>query len=130
MCILAAETVEVRILRGESRSVGDPRSILHGVKSPWLLEQPEWQNPRERAWMALPAGQGIEGTAWHYGHSITGAAEHPGYSMMSATLLSSASLRKLTDNSKEEKLVEREYSTFCQLFYYFFIINYFNLQMT
>lgn len=70
--------------------------------------------------MALPAGQGIEGTAWHHGHSITGAAEHPGYSMMGATLLSSASLRKLTDNSKEEKLVEREYSTFCQSYFIIF----------
>lgn len=91
MSSLAAEAVGVRKLRGESRSVGHPRNILYGVWSPWLLEQPELQSHRERAW------QVIEHTAWHHRcsmtswaqHDIMGTASRVWQSMMSTALTSS-----------------------------------------
>lgn len=98
MWSLAAEAIGVRILRGESRSVGHPRTALYGVESPWLLGQPELQSPKERAWphshgedrgpsKILWAQHGIMSTAsraqQHENNSM-GTAEHHGYFMGSA----------------------------------------------
>ena len=77
-CSLAAEMVGVRILSGESRSVGHPRSVLCGVEALWFLEQPELQSPRERD-MASQAGQGID-TVWYHGCSRASWVQHGGRS--------------------------------------------------
>lgn len=79
MCSLAADTVGVKILSRESRSVGHPRSVLYGVEALWLLEQPDLQSPRERG-MASQAGQGIEDTVWHRGCSGASWVQHGGRS--------------------------------------------------
>ena len=106
---LAAEAVGVRILRGESRSVGHPRTALYGVESPCLLEQPELQRPGKGHGLTgkvQRAQHGIMGTAEHYGYkiawaqlSIVGTTSWAQPSIMDTTLLSSAFLRILTDTS-------------------------------
>lgn len=82
------------MLRRESRSVGHPRRVLCGVESPWLLEQPELQRSRERAWpheygkvervqygimgTTSWAHQSIMGTTSWAQQGVMGSAEHHG----------------------------------------------------
>ena len=79
MCSLAAETVGVRILSGESRSVGRPRSILYRMEGLWLQEQPELQRPRERG-VASQAAEGTEDIVWHHGCRRASWVHHDGRS--------------------------------------------------
>ena len=79
MCSLAAETVGVRILSGESRSVGHPRSVLYPVEALWLQEQPKLQRPRERG-LASQAAEGTEDIVWHHGCRRASWVQHDGRS--------------------------------------------------
>lgn len=109
---LAADTVGVKILSRESRSVGHPRSVYMGRKllAPGAARPSESQ---ERG-MASQAGQGIEDTVWH---RCSGASwvQHGGRS----PVLSPASLKNTARHPKMKDRLKGNGVHLCQSWYFF-----------